>query len=134
MDNVTIDINNKASFCLVNEEEKLVVMNDEYYRELISTIKVLKGLDDVKKGKVMPAESFFSEFRLKHKRYTIEITETAQNDYNRIYSYLAHELCVESSAKSITSLIEEKISRLSHFPLFYPLCSEVGKKGSARWW
>jgi plasmid stabilization system protein ParE len=56
--------------------------------------------------------------------YSIEITDTAQNDYRELYLYLANELHVESSAKKLTHLIEEKIKNLAHFPLAFPLCPE----------
>jgi hypothetical protein len=79
MNNITIDINDihniedlyqlasdKAAFRLTNENKSLVIMDDEHYRELVTTIKVLQGLDDVKKGKTTPADTFFSDFKLKY--------------------------------------------------------------------
>ncbi|MDR2883561.1 MAG: type II toxin-antitoxin system RelE/ParE family toxin [Deferribacteraceae bacterium] len=58
------------------------------------------------------------------RRYNIEISKLAQSDYDNIYTYLAYELCAESSAKNIAALLEEKIDNLSYFPLSFPLCNE----------
>ncbi|MDR2883562.1 MAG: hypothetical protein LBV09_00460 [Deferribacteraceae bacterium] len=79
MDNITVDssdihsigdlyslADSKSAFRLTNDDKSLVVMDDEYYRELVTTIKVMKGLDDVKQGNVTSAEIFFKEFKLKH--------------------------------------------------------------------
>ena len=58
-------------------------------------------------------------------KYDIEITETAQRDFENIYFYISEKLYNKQSALRIIASIDEHIKTLRDMPEGFPLVNDV---------
>lgn len=57
-------------------------------------------------------------------KYDIEITETAQRDFENIYLYISENLCNKQAAVRLISMLDKNIRSLSDIPEGYPLADD----------
>ncbi|MBO5008632.1 MAG: type II toxin-antitoxin system RelE/ParE family toxin [Clostridia bacterium] len=57
-------------------------------------------------------------------KYEIEITQSAQSDFENIYSYISESLCNRQAASNLIKLIDKDINTLAQVPEAYPLVND----------
>ena len=56
--------------------------------------------------------------------YDVEVTQIAEQDYNRAEDYIKNELYNQKAAAGLAKKLHEAIKDLSFFPKKYPLCND----------
>jgi len=62
-------------------------------------------------------------------KYTIEITEAAQRDFESIYLYISDNLCNKQAASRLISLMDKNIKSLADMPERFPLVNDEYLRG-----
>lgn len=56
--------------------------------------------------------------------YDVEVTQIAEQDYNRAEDYIKNELYSQKAAAGLAKKLHEAIKDLSFFPTKYPVCND----------
>lgn len=56
--------------------------------------------------------------------YDVEVTQIAEQDYNRAEDYIKNELYNQKAAAGLAKKLHEAIKDLSFFPKKYPVCND----------